>query len=160
RKAGRQEQGRYSSSCLPGFLIVLCALKVLSASLEHSMARRYLFGPVSAEFAWNQVEGPRRTGSCLAFNADGTTDLTVAPSDSRDAVCQRLPKDWRPEFVVLSLAYTTIPRCLWSAPVPVIGWAGDWGLLWHGYRRRLRCCDLVLTDAAGVQPLVREGIPQ
>src|SRR5262249_14205976 len=50
--------------------------------------------------------------------------------------------------------------CLWSAPVPLIGWAPDWNLLWHGYRRRLRGCDLVLTDTAGVEAMGREGIEQ
>src|SRR5207248_3120149 len=48
--------------------------------------------------------------------------------------------------------------CFWSAPVPIIGLAPDWPLLWHYYRRRLRSCDLILTDAAGVETLQREGI--
>jgi len=69
-----------------------------------------------------------------------------------------LPADWRPDFIVLYLPYTTIPRSLWSAPVPVIGLAPDWNLLWHYYRRQLHTCDLVLTDTAGVETLRKEGL--
>src|SRR5262249_61545530 len=34
----------------------------------------------------------------------------------------------------------------------------DWTLLWHHYRRALPRCDLVLTDAPGVQALARDGL--
>ena len=50
------------------------------------------------------------------------------------------------------------PAALWSVPLPLIGWAADWGLLWHGYQQLLPLCDLVLTDAPGVEMLGRAGI--
>ncbi len=59
---------------------------------------------------------------------------------------------------MLDLHYTSIPPALWSAPVPLVGLAGDWNLLWHHYRRALPRCDLVLTDTLGVETLAREGI--
>ena len=65
---------------------------------------------------------------------------------------------WQPDFIALYLPYTVVPECLWSAQVPRIGLAADWNLLWHDYRRSLRACHLVLTDAAGVDVMAREGI--
>jgi len=51
-----------------------------------------------------------------------------------------------------------IPACLWSAPVPVIGLAPHWDLLWHSYRHQLPLCDLVLADSCGVATLKGQGI--
>src|SRR5258708_5402366 len=101
------------------------------------MSRRYLFGPVTAEYADQKLHRVRQAGTCLAFNQKGDVGLAIGPDDTWDAICQRLPAGWWPDFIVLSLAYTSIPRCLWSAPVPLVGLADDWNLLWHGYRRRL-----------------------
>ena len=112
------------------------------------MTRRYLFGPVAADFADQMLHDQRQAGTCLAFNAVGGTDLTIGPADSWQAVCARLPSDWRPDFVVLHLPYTCIPACMWEAPVPVVGLAAEGRLLWHHYRRCLKRCDLVLTDPA------------
>ncbi|HEV3258522.1 MAG TPA: glycosyltransferase, partial [Gemmataceae bacterium] len=122
------------------------------------MARRYLFGPVTPAFADQNLNAQRQVGDCLAFDPGDTTDLAIAPGDSWEAVTERLPRGWRPDFIVLYLPYTTIPKCLWTAPVPLIGLAADWNLLWHALRRRLRSCDLVLTDPAGVDALQRAGI--
>src|SRR5262249_27969217 len=61
-------------------------------------------------------------------------------------------------FVVLVLAYTTIPPALWQAPVPIIGLAADSNLLWHYYRRLLPRCDLILTDAHSREIMRRAGI--
>jgi GT2 family glycosyltransferase/tetratricopeptide (TPR) repeat protein len=123
------------------------------------MSLRYLFGPVTPDFAGQYLDGPRRAGDCLAFDAAGATDLAVAPADTWDDVCCRLPPGWRPDFVALYLPYTSVPAGLWSAPVPLVGLAADWSLLWHHYRRCLRRCDLVLTDTGGAEALAREGIP-
>jgi hypothetical protein len=122
------------------------------------MKRRYLFGPASAAFADGRLQRQRRNGECLAFNADGTADLAVRPRDTWEDVCGRLAPGWRPDFIALSLAYASVPPCLWQAPVPVIGLADDWALLWHYYRRRLGRCELVLMDEAGVTTLGRAGI--
>jgi hypothetical protein len=84
----------------------------------------------------------------------------IRHGDNWEGVCGRLPDGWRPDFVVVNLSYTMVPPCLWSAPVPVVGLAGDWNLLWHWYRRIARVCDLILTDAAGVDALTREGVKQ
>jgi GT2 family glycosyltransferase/tetratricopeptide (TPR) repeat protein len=122
------------------------------------MARHYLFGPVSASFGEQQLLRQRQTGECLIFDESGTADVAIDPHDTWESVCGRLPNGWRPDLVVINLSYTTIPPCLWSAPVPLVGLAGDWNLLWHWYRRCARACDLVLTDAAGVEVFSREGI--
>ncbi len=95
------------------------------------MSLRYLFGPVStAEDNFTQLRG---TGACLAFGNTGATELAITPSDSWETIVGRLPKDWFPDCIVLQFAYTTIPSALWNAPVPLIGLAGDWNLLWHQY---------------------------
>jgi GT2 family glycosyltransferase/tetratricopeptide (TPR) repeat protein len=122
------------------------------------MPCRYLFGPVTPDFAEQNLRGERRADHCLAFNQAGGSDLVIGPGDTWDAVCTCLPPGWQPDFLVLQLAYSTIPECLWSAPVPRVCLAADWNLLWHYYRLRLRDCDLVLTDTAGVEALQREGI--
>src|SRR5205807_472767 len=49
---------------------------------------------------------------------------------------------------------------LWSAPVPLVGLAADWSLLFHYFRRRPHDCDLLLTDTCGVECLARAGITQ
>jgi RNA polymerase sigma factor (sigma-70 family) len=123
-----------------------------------AMSRRYLFGPVSASFADQNLRGPRQEGNCLAFGTAEGPDLTVGPNETWEALCARLPGGWRPDFVVLCLAYATVPAGLWRAPVPLIGLAPDWNLLWHQYRHQLPRVDLVLTDSPGVEALARAGI--
>jgi GT2 family glycosyltransferase/predicted Zn-dependent protease len=122
--------------------------------------RRYLFGPVTPAFADQNLRTQRQSGQCLAFGAAGTTDVAIRVEQTWEQVLAGLPDGWRPDFVVLYLPYTCIPACLWSAPVPLVGLAADWTLLWHWYRHCLRQCDLVLTDPAGVETLAREGICQ
>jgi hypothetical protein len=122
------------------------------------MPRRYLFGPVSPAFADQCLSKARKDGSCLAFDPDGKTDLAIGPADTWGQVCARLPAGWQPDFIVLWLPHTSIPACLWSAPVPAVGLAVDWPLLWHYYRRRLRSCDLVFIDPPGVEALAPERI--
>ncbi len=122
------------------------------------MSYRYLFGPVNSGFASRYLERQRKAGQCLTFDASGSADIRIAPGDSWDAVIQRLPEGWQPDFVVLYPAYRTIPECLWSAPLPVVALAEDWNLLWHSMRRQLTGCDLILTDSAGVRTLSQGGI--
>jgi tetratricopeptide (TPR) repeat protein len=100
----------------------------------------------------------RQIGARLAFGPAGRLDVALGPNDTWETLGSGFPAGWHPHFLTLYLPYTTIPKRLWSAPLPLIGWAGDWNLLWHGYRRRLRQCDLVLTDTAGVEALAKEGI--
>src|SRR5438128_9984349 len=99
---------------------------------------RYLFGPVTAAFAADNLSRPRQDGSCVTFATAGAgPDLTIGPAESWQSVCERLPRDWQPDFIALYLPYTSIPACLWSAPVPIVGLAADWNLLWHWYRHSL-----------------------
>jgi GT2 family glycosyltransferase/predicted Zn-dependent protease len=124
------------------------------------MPRRYFFGPVTPEFRDQNLHRARQASNCVAFDGVGANGLAITSADTWESVRARQPASWQPDFIVLYLAYTCIPPCLWSAPVPLIGWAPDWNLLWHGYRRSLRGCDLVLTDTAGVEAMGREGIEQ
>src|SRR6516162_5467859 len=117
---------------------------------EHRMPSRHLFGPVNAAFASGNLDRQRKAGHCLTFGASGSGDIKIAPGDSWETVTRQLPNGWQPDFIALYLPYTSIPGCLWSAPVPLVGLAADWNLLWHGYRQLLKACDLVLTDVAGV----------
>jgi hypothetical protein len=122
------------------------------------MPKRYLFGPINATYADQHLRRACQAGDCRVFDQSGSTGFTIGPSDSWQDVCGRLPDGWRPDFIALYLSYMHVPRCLWTAPVPVVGLAPDWNLLWHQYRRQLRRTDLVLTDTAGVEALAREGI--
>jgi hypothetical protein len=122
------------------------------------MALRYLFGPVSVTFGEQQLLRQRRVGECLIFDESGSADVIIGENDSWDAVQSRLPGGWVPDFVVVNLSYTMVPACLWSAPVPLVGLCGDWNLLWHWYRHCARACDLIFTDAGGVEAFAREGV--
>src|SRR5207253_5605946 len=105
------------------------------------MARRYLFGPVTPRFIDQNLYRACQAGECLAFQPGEDVEQLVKTVD----------------FVVLDLHYTSIPAYLWQAPVPLVGLAQDWNLLWHGYRHFLKHVDLVLTDTAGVERLACEG---
>ncbi len=122
------------------------------------MSVRYLYGPSTAEFATRKLYRQRQAGQCLVFDPAGSTDLAIGPTDTWESVQARLPAGWQPDAIVLQLSYTTVPEWLWSAPVPLVAVAHDWTLLWHGYRRRLRGCELILTDSLGVETLAEEGI--
>ncbi len=122
------------------------------------MALRYLFGPVTGSFADQSLRAQRRSGLCLAFGPDAGADLTVRPTDSWENVRRGFPEGWAPDFITLNLAYGFVPPFLWNAPLPRVGVATDWNLLWHYYRGRLSRCDLVLTDVPGSETMAREGI--
>jgi hypothetical protein len=122
------------------------------------MPLRFLFGPVSTSFANQNLHGPRQAGNCLAFNAEGDADLAIRPGDTWDAVQARFPAGWQPDVLALWLPYTTVPACLWSAPLVRVGLATDWHLLWHAYRRHLPACDLVFTDTLGAERLRQAGL--
>src|SRR5437660_1485511 len=64
----------------------------------------------------------------------------------------------RTRRLVVPLAYQAVPAWVWSAPVPLVGLAGDAQDQWHAYRRALPCCDLVLADAPTVERLHQQGI--
>src|SRR5438094_5405971 len=145
-----------ASACGPDTCVVPRFYLVCPAG-SVAMTRRYLFGPVIAAFAEQNLQRARQAGDCLTFGYAGA-DIQIQPSDTWESLCSRLPSGWRPDFVALYLPYRTVPTCLWTAPVPLVGLAADWTLLWHQYRLTLPMCDLVLTDTAGVETLAREGI--
>ena len=124
------------------------------------MPLRYLFGPATKDYAEQNLHGPRQAGTCLAFNAEGDVDVQLRPWESWDTLTSRLPAGWAPDFLVLYLPYATVPACLWSAPLPRVGLAPDWPLLWHAYRRCLPGCKVALTDRVGADRLMQEGVRQ
>src|SRR5262249_14968569 len=89
-------------------------------------------------------------GACIPFGHP-------AP-DSWEAACAGLPEGWRPDLLVVPLAYQAVPAWVWAAPVPLVGLAADAQDQWHAYRRALPLCDLVLADAPTVERLHRQGI--
>lgn len=121
---------------------------------------RYLFGPVDAIFATEYLHATRLRGECLVFGhkADPGLDLHIGPTDSWNDILARMPTGWVPDYVVLRVEYATVPFGLWSAPVPLIGLAGDANLLWTVYRRVLPRCDLVLADSPSIAALTRSGL--
>jgi GT2 family glycosyltransferase/tetratricopeptide (TPR) repeat protein len=122
------------------------------------MPSRYLFGPITREFAERYLSPLRASGECLAFNDGGDLDLRIRHGDPWEAVTAQLPPDWRPDFAVLYLPYTTVPSCLWSAPLSLVALAPDANFLWTHYRRCLPRTDLVLADAPTVEKLALASI--
>src|SRR5207302_7065377 len=90
-----------------------------------AVTRRYLFGPVDGAFADQNLRAARAAGACLTFGRDDSADVCVHASDTWESVQSRLPDGWRPDFAALRLAYAAVPKCLWSAPVPLVGLAAD-----------------------------------
>ena len=84
------------------------------------MSLRYLFGPVGPAFVNQNLQRERQAGTCLAFDESGTSDLALGPRDTWESVCARLPDGWRPDCVVLYLAYSTVPAWLWSVPAGLV----------------------------------------
>ena len=119
---------------------------------------RYLFGPVQADYADKRLAPFRDSGDCLTFGAEAGVDLNIAAEETWESIAAHLPSGWQPDFIVLYLPYTTIPAGLWDAPVPLIGLAVDWNLLWHEYRRLVPCCEWIFTDERGVEAFGQGGI--
>jgi GT2 family glycosyltransferase/tetratricopeptide (TPR) repeat protein len=124
------------------------------------VTRRFLIGPVNTEFADQDLYALRAAGRCLTFSHRAGTDLNITNHETWESLSDRLPAHWQPDFLVLNLAYQTIPPALWSAPVPLIALAADWNLTFHGLRRLLPFCDLIFTDAPGVEVLRAQGYEQ
>jgi GT2 family glycosyltransferase/Flp pilus assembly protein TadD len=122
------------------------------------MSLRYLVGPVTPERAecWRPF---RDRGECLCFGPGGV-DVAFRPTEAWDDLLGRLPAGFAPDFVALHLGYTTVPDCLWDAPVPLVALAPDWQFQWHFCRKSLPGCALVFTDSLGVEVMRREGIAQ
>ena len=121
------------------------------------MTLRFLIGPVTAAFADQYLEVHRKQGRCLAFHPLEPVDLAVRSGDDWDDVKARLPAGWQPDLLVLNLPYNAVAPGLWRAPIPIVGLAPDWNLLWHLYGHAVPLCDRVLTDAPGVCAFNRLG---
>lgn len=85
-------------------------------------------------------------------------DLPLDVTDSWDTIGLRLPSGWQTDFLVLYLPYTTLPAWVWSTPLPLIGLAPDWNLLWHHYRHLLPKLDLVRANTPGVEFMAKAGL--
>jgi hypothetical protein len=125
---------------------------------EETMPLRYLVGPVTPARARNW-DAHRDQDRCLAFHASPGADLVLGHDDTWQRLLARLPADWRPDFVVLDrVGYTTVPACLWDAPVPLVALAPDSQLQWSFLRRFLPLTQLVLADTASVAVMHCQGI--
>src|SRR5262245_54414134 len=122
------------------------------------MSLKYLFGPVSREFAKQSLAEPRRAGECLVFNSEGDVDLRISAADRWEAVQERLPTGWTPDFVALCLPFAPIVPSLWSAPLVRVGIAHDCGQHWHADRRLLPSCHVVYSDWWTTERLKQAGI--
>jgi GT2 family glycosyltransferase/Tfp pilus assembly protein PilF len=112
------------------------------------MTRRYLYGPVRQEWIEAHLPAACREGTCVPFTS----------TDTWQSACARMPAGTTPEFIAIYLAYSAVPDWVWRAAVPLVGMAADWNLQFHHYRRCVRRCDLLLTDAPGVEVFARAGI--
>ena len=65
------------------------------------MTRHYLFGPVTAAFADQNLRAARQSGHGLAFNDSGDLNLTIRPTDNWADFCAQLPAGWQTDFVGL-----------------------------------------------------------
>jgi hypothetical protein len=123
------------------------------------MDGRYLFGPVTREFAEHHLQAEREAGRCRCFGDEPGLDLVIGPVECWGEVLAKLPADWRPDFVVLQMQYTTPVAAFAQCPVPVVALAGDWQWQWHAYRSVFaNQCELVLSDAEGAERLGLAGI--
>jgi hypothetical protein len=84
-------------------------------------------------------------------------DLQIAHHDGWEDILTILG-GWRPDGLILQLHNRPIPPALWQMPVPIIALAENLHRQWHSCRQLLHYCDLVLTDAAGVEALKRAAI--
>ena len=125
------------------------SLRTAPRTASHSdyMPLRYLFGPVGSHYADENLFEARRNGKCLVFHSSDAPDIVIRDEETRQQVLARLPTEWCPDFIALMLSYNAIPTSLWEGPIPLVGLAGDWHLLWHYYRYELPRCDMVVTDA-------------
>jgi len=118
---------------------------------------RHLFGPIDGEFSDQILEHSRIQRQCLTFGLGA--DIDIAAGASWVEVERRLPESWRPAFIALWLSYAQIPEWVWSCPLPIVGLAADWNLLWHQYRGVFSRLELILTDEAGVAAMHQAGFP-
>ncbi len=115
---------------------------------------RCLFGPAAPTLSAQDFGAATDT---VLFDFDGKHGINLAGVSSWQEVVRQLPGDWRPDFVALALSYKCIPKGIWQAPVPIIGLAPDWNLLWSTYQHILPRCDVVFTDLPGVARLQQAG---
>jgi GT2 family glycosyltransferase/tetratricopeptide (TPR) repeat protein len=119
---------------------------------------RYLFGPLPETEATNLLGRHLKSGDCIDFDTTGWRAFGL--DETWNGFAARLPAGWLPDFIVLNLAYRRIPRGIWNSPLPIVALAPDWNLQWHFLRRICKRCELVLTDAKGVETFQRQGIAQ
>ncbi len=117
---------------------------------------KYLFGPVTQEFAHSHLGPFIASGDCVTFDFDGP--LALRECNSWESFSARYPVGWEPDFLVLSLQYSCLPDWLLHSGLPVVGLAADWNLQWHHYRSLASFCDHILTDPRGTECFRRENI--
>ena len=118
---------------------------------------RYALGPLPRLASPDLLFHARRRGECLVFGSSGPVNATIPLNGSWDDLVAAAGGS-PPDILVLWLPFTPIPRRLWDSPVKIVGLAPHWPLQWHWLRRVMHRCDLVLSDAKGVELMRREGI--
>src|SRR3712207_8281502 len=66
-----------------------------------TLFRSYLFGPIGARYAEDNLAAARECGECLTFAAAGEADVHIGEDDRWEDVRRRLPRGWTPDFAVL-----------------------------------------------------------
>lgn len=115
---------------------------------------QYFLGPTDPGFAVRYFEASRAPEHVAAFSIED-----LSKSDSWEAFASGTARrGMAPEALIIMLGYRSFPDWLWDAPVPIIGLAPDWNLLWHYYRTVAPLCDIILTDEPGCQRFLSDGI--
>jgi glycosyltransferase involved in cell wall biosynthesis len=121
------------------------------------MSKKYVIGPLTAEWHRTHSSGHRALQPSRIFGYGSGLQIKLQSHDRWETFVARCPGG-EVDVIALWLPYTSIPVWLPSAPVPVVGLAGDTNLLWHNYRYTFAFCDMIFADAQSVIAINRSGL--